>query len=261
MADTPDREPPQSPLLPPEEEEVDVLFKAQMWIYDKLMAHWRQGLALVGLFLLGSLIVGLFLSWHTDQARATSAAIASVDRQIPEDDELALMGLIPRDDLSDPARVSELEGLAQKYEAAAADGRGAEAAQGYLKAAETWHRVKNTERAMAAYEAALAASSKGLVGYAARNGLAALALSEDRVDDALAQYRAMADGDKGYLGEKGLLQLAALHQHQGDDAAARAVLDELRVRYADSPRVEALAAELGVPPAPAPEAGAAGEAG
>ncbi|MCB9791822.1 MAG: hypothetical protein H6741_03760 [Alphaproteobacteria bacterium] len=256
MADP--KQPGQTPFDPEPEEEEDVLFKAQMWVYDKFMAYWKQGLYIVGAGLVIALGYDLWTSYGTGVAEDGSAMIADVDRRMPEPDQLAQLGLAPLDDLNDPQRVATLESGAAKYEEAGKATRGVTSAEAWIKAADTWLRLNKDAEAKAAFEAAIKAHGVDIVGFAARSGLAAMQEEAGDVPGAVATLRAFADLDKGFLGEKALIEIAGIHERAGDDAAAKAIVDELRTRYPNSPRVTSLAARLGaspVAPTPAPAEG------
>lgn len=253
----------QSPLqhpIPPEREEQDVLFKAQMWVYDLVVSYWKLGAYAVGLVLLGTLVYGLWDSWQTHQARKGAAAIAAVDRTMPETDQMAMMGLVPMDNLSDPERVEKLTRGAEGYEQAARDSSGAGAAHAWLKAADTWQRLGEKDKARAAYTSALDARDDGMFGHSARVGLAAMALADGKTDEAETQYREAAK-DTGFLGESALLAIVDLKVQQGDTAGAQKALDEARTRFPTSPRVEETAKSKGLTLAGLPAPAETGKSG
>ena len=236
-----DSTPPGLPL-PGEEEEVDHIFRVRMSLYKAFMANWKNLLGLAALILLASLAYGLHQSWKTDKAKAGALAVDEVDRRMPKPSELALYGLAPLDDLSDPNHVATLEEGARRYEAAGDANSGAMAASGYIKAGDTWLRLENPENAKAAFEKALGASDTGVVGYTARNSLAVLALEAGDTAGAVAQWRALADAEKSYLGEQALLSIVRTHEAAGDTGEATKVAQEFLVVYPESPRKSELAA-------------------
>lgn len=237
-----------SPLehpVPSDGEEQDLLFKAQMWLYDLVVTKWKLVAVAAGLVLLGSLFYGMYDSWQTSRARDGAALIAAIDRTLPEIDQMAMMGLVPLDNLSDPKRVDTLTKAANAYEEAADKSSGAAAAHGWLKAAETWQRLGNTEKAKAAFTEALSVRKDDIFGYSAHMGLAAIAMSEGKADEAEAHITAAAK-DKGFLGESALLALVDMKVQAGDSAGAQKALDEARTRYPTSPRVEEAAQTRGL---------------
>lgn len=252
MADSKPTAPP-SPEEQAPQEEVDLLFKFQMWLFDLVTRWWKRVAIGVGVYLAGTLVYGLFDSWRTSRALEASAEIAQVDFRMPKGDQLAQLGLTPLDDLNDPARVANLEAGARKYTEAAAGAPATQAAVAHLKAAETWERLQRPEEARKSYQAALDAQDDGPAGFAAKAGLAALALGEGKPEEAARLYRELADANRDVLGEHALGRLLRLHHAQKDDARVQELLGELGSRYADSPRAQALAAELGLtlPAAPA----------
>lgn len=252
MADSP----PNAPRTPEDsapQEEVDLLFKFQMWLFDLATRWWKRVALAVGVYLALTLVYGLYDSWRTSRAQEASFGIAKVDFRMPKADPLAQMGIAPLDNLSDPTRVANLEAGAVKYTEAAQGAPGPQAALAHLKAAETWQRLGRPEQAKASFEAALDAQDSGPFGFAATAGLAGLAIEGGQPDEALRLYRGLADAYRDVFGEQALIQLVRMQHAAQNTAAVQELLAELNTRYPNSGRVEALADELGLvlPAAPA----------
>lgn len=252
MAET--QEPQGAAVPPADSEDVDVLFKAQMWLFDLVARWWKHVVLAVGLILLGTLVYGTYDSWRTGKAEDASAEIAKIDFRMPKADPLAMMGFSALDNLSDPVRVANLEAGAQKYTEAAASAPAEQAALAHLKAAELWVRLGKTDEARTSFQAALDADDSGPYGFAANAGLATLALQAGQPEDAITRFRALADDNKDVYGEQALRQLVTIYHSQKDTAHRDEALMELVTRYPNSSRNQQLADELGVtlPKAPTP---------
>lgn len=244
--------------IPDEEEEVDLVFRAEMQARNLLLGYWKHVLVVVGAGLLVALFVGLYFNYVTDTVRAGSEAIARIDQDQPEINQAAMMGLAPIDDPADTARMAELEALARRYEEAAGDTTGAAVGEALLKAAETWQRLGKTEETARIYEALV--NEGGLFTTAGRNGLAAIKLQADDVDGAVALLRSVADAEKGLFAEQALMAIIRVEQDR-DLSRAAVVLEEFKLRFPNSPRLEEFALSgLTAPAAPgaAPVEGATG---
>ncbi len=223
--------------LPGEEEDVDYVFKAQMGLYKSFAAYWKHGLALVALILSVSLVYGLGTSYVDGRLKDGAQEIASIDRRMPQPSQMAQFGMAPLDDPDDAQHMANLTEGAKRYEAAAAKAIGASAAEGWLKAGDTWLRVGKPDEARAAYAQALSAKDAGIFGYAAHNALAKMDMAAGDIASAQGHMRSAADLDKGFLGETALLQLAELHHAAGDTAAVTELSQEFQLRYPSSPRL------------------------
>ena len=75
------------------------------------------------------------------------------------------------------------------------------------------------------------------MGFGARNGLATLRLEAGDTDAAVELYRESAAENEGYLAQEALILLAEIFDADNKDAELKAVYDEFRLRFPDSPRV------------------------
>ncbi len=230
--------------LPGDQEEVDYVFKAQMAVFRNFQSYWRHGLALVGSILIVALFYGLYDSRRTKDLKDGAAAIADIDRKMPEVDQLALFGLVPADDPDDPERMAQLREGAKRYEEAALDTREGTAGEAWMKAADAWIRLGETDNAAAAYEQAIEAQPDGIIGFGARAGLATIRMEAGdcpgprcRSDAAIALYRQSADQLEGYLAEDSLLTLAEIYHSDGRTDELTGIYDEFRLRFPDSSRL------------------------
>jgi tetratricopeptide (TPR) repeat protein len=209
----------------------DVLFKAQMTVANTLLGYWKHGVTALFVLLLLTFAVGQWLTHQTQTQREAQAAIARVDQKMPELDPLARMGLTPMDDPNDPARMSLLAGLAAEYEAVAADSDGTARAMAWMRAAESWRRAGQLDKAKAAYQQI---EGDGVLGYTGATGVAALAADAGDVDGAVAALRPYADAREGFLAQQALLEIASIYEGAQRPDDARKALEELKTRFPDS---------------------------
>lgn len=229
----------------PKEEEVDHLFRAQVKVQDFLLGYWRHGVAMVGVGLVGVLVWSL---WHSRVERvqlAATRAMSAVDSKVAALDPMgAGVPVLATEKDEELARRA-----AERYEEIAGDGTRAAAAEAWLKAADLWLALGESERAMTAYQAAARAYKKGVFGAAAWNGVAVLALASDDVDGAVEAWRKVGELE-GALAEQGLASAAKALKERGD-ARAEEFLLALQARFPASEHL----AELGASPAQAPPEG------
>jgi len=224
--------------ITPADQEADVFFKVQMKLAHWVYGYWKQGLAGIGTVLLLTLIVGQTATFLRDQQRDGSAAMAAVERSMPEPSPLAQYGLAPLDDLTDPEHVTALEQAAQSFEDVAAASTRLAKAEAWLRAGNTWSRAGNTERATVAYQAAYDADPGGIYTYAAGNRLAAIHRQAERTEQATELLRELASDQKGYLAEQALLDLMDVQLESGDTESLQRLVAEFRARFDTSPRLE-----------------------
>lgn len=230
-------EQPDAPITPADQE-ADLFFKVQMQLAHWVYGYWKQGIAGIGTVLLLTLIIGQTSTCLRDQQRDGSAAMAAVERTLPEPSPLAQYGLAPLDDLTDTEHVAALERAAQAYEDVAESSNRLAGAEAWLRAANTWARAGNDERASIAYDNAYKADPGGVYTYAAGNRLAAIYREAGRSDDAASLYREMASDLEGFLAEQALLDLMGLQIEAGDPASIQRLAAEFRARFDNSPRLE-----------------------
>ena len=230
----------QTPVMPPlgdEEQEVDLLFRAQIKAQDFLLGHWKHGLALLSALLILVLVFGLVRNARIDAQKAGSAVVAELDRELPDPAaSFAGFGEGPTDE--------ELVELAKRYESAAADLSGPAHADAALKAADLYLQADRTDDARRAFEAVSAEHTSGLFSYAGQAGLAALARDSGDYDGAAAIYRTIADSEDGLLAERALFDLGATYEAADRASEARAAYEEVQTRFPASPRLDQVAVAL-----------------
>ncbi len=231
------QEQPGAPITPADQE-ADLFFKVQMQLAHWVYGYWKQGLAGIGAVLFLTLVVGQTSTCLRDQQREGAAAMAAVERAMPEPSPLAQYGLAPLDDLSDPEHVARLEQAAQSFEDVAVDSTRLASAEAWLRAGNTWARAGNDERAAAAFAKAYDADRGGIYTYSAGNRLAMIHREAGRLDQAAELFREMSRDLDGYLAEQALLDLMAMRLDQGDSEAIQRLAGEFRARFDSSPRLE-----------------------
>ena len=222
--------------LPGEEEEVDYLFQARMSLFKWFTRNWKGFAVIAGVVLVVALAYNVYDSVTISQSREGAAAIHAVDIKMPKIEPMARMGILPIDDLSDANRVANLEEGARRYEAAANGTGGSSAAEAWLKAAETHERLGSAAQAQAAYEHALGAYDKGVLGFGAHTALAGIALEAGDTAGALAHYATLAEREEGLLAEQALIYQAIVYKDMGDQAQLQATYDSFMERFPGSPR-------------------------
>lgn len=228
--------------------EADQLFRLQVAIGDFFVGNARYIGGLVALGLLGTLAWGLWDSWTRSKAEDDFGAIADIDFRMPKVDDLARFGLAPMDDPADATRMANVEEGAKRYEATARNASGTAAVYGWLKAAEAWQRRGDAEKARSALEKAHALGARDLPGFTAASAYATALADADRLEEAIGVLRDSATRFDGLLAEELLIQLATVQVAAGKEADARAVAEEFRTRFPDSPRrerIEAAVAKVG----------------
>lgn len=222
--------------LPGEEEEVDYLFQARMSLFKWFTRNWKGFAGAAGIVLVVALAYNVYESVTTSQSRDGASAIHAVDIKMPKVEPMARMGILPLDDLSDANRVANLEEGARRYEAAANGTGGSSAAEAWLKAAEIHERLGSAVQDKAAYEQALGAYDKGILGFGAHTALAGIALEAGDTADALAHYATLAGREDGLLAEQALIYQAVVYEDMGDQAQLQATYDSFMERFPGSPR-------------------------
>ncbi|MFT5586221.1 MAG: tetratricopeptide (TPR) repeat protein [Cognaticolwellia sp.] len=244
--------------LPGEEEEVDYLFQARMSLFKWFTRNWKGFAAIAGAVLVVALVYNVYDSVTTNRAKEGAAAIHAVDSKMPKIEPMARMGILPIDDLNDATRLANLEEGARRYEAAAMGTGGSAASEAWLKAAGTHERLGHAEQAKAAYEQAMSAYDKGILGFGARTALAGMALEAGDTAGALGHYATLAEREDGLLAEQAMIYQASVYEDMDDQAQLQATYDSFLERFPSSPRTaefDRYGLVADVPAVPAPTEG------
>jgi len=214
--------------------EAGALFKLEMAATSFLIGYWRHLVAVVVLGLLVVLAYGQYANMQRRNQRAMTSQIAEAWADIPPE---AVPGQLTE------AQEADIRGVADKVVALGAEFNGAAAAEAYIRAAELYRVLGDTESQRKALEGAVP-YAKGALLFAARSGLANLDVEAGNVDAAIATWRDLMDTMNGWLAEEAALSLAQLYAHQGRDADARGVYVEFQARWPESPRQGEVADKL-----------------
>ena len=82
----------QGPAQPFPDHEEEALFKAQMRAQQLILGHWKSGLAVIAVVLLGVLGFGLWEGQQEEAQQKTHAKIAGIDRKMPKENPLVAAG-------------------------------------------------------------------------------------------------------------------------------------------------------------------------
>ena len=212
----------------------DVIFKAQMGVYQFFATWWKQLLGALGIFLVGTLAYSLISDHLREEQRDLHAQISDIERRMPTPDPLSAYGMAPMDDLDDEDRVANLREGARRYDGIADGGRGAAATMARLKAAGAWDRAGDAEAELASLQKANEEGGKGILGWSAASQLAAAKLAAGDVDGAAAVLTTVNQTTSGVISEKALLDLGLMYEtaERTDDAIK--TLEDFTARYPES---------------------------
>jgi tetratricopeptide (TPR) repeat protein len=228
-----------------DEGDQDVIFKAQMGVYQFFATWWKQLLGGLGIFLAGTLAYSLISDHQREEQRDLHAEISDIERRMPTPDPLAAYGMAPLDDPEDEERIANLREGARRYDVIATDGRGAAATMASLKAAGAWQRAGDAESELASLQLANESSGSGILGWSAASQLAAAKMAAGDVDGAAAVLTAVNQSTSGIIGEKALLDLGLMYEsaERADDAIK--TLEDFTARYPESALLMQAAEALG----------------
>ena len=228
--------------ITPADQQAGILFRVEMEVTRLVLGYWKQGLGAISVVLLITLAIGLVDTHIRETQREISADIARVDMEIPEPDPLSMYGMAPMDNLDDTDRVEALKAAAEGYEAAANDASGPGEVEAWIKAADTWSRLHEYDKALEAFEKAHEEGADGLLGYTAGKRLATLYRDKGELEKAADVLRSLATSQEGLLAETALIEFISVQVDRGEVESARKAAAEFRVRFANSKRIDKVAA-------------------
>ncbi|MEL6347968.1 MAG: tetratricopeptide repeat protein [Myxococcota bacterium] len=212
----------------PDEQETDILFRAQMGVYNFFVGNWQTLLGILVVFLAGVLVFSLYVDYQRDLQRGWQADIAEITRRMPEPNPLsALTGG------EDEQTIATLKEGARRYEAVAKDSQGAASSSAWILAGEAWIRAGDTDAAMSAFQGALANEPAGVMAWSAAAQLATLKANTGDVDAALGLYDQHTAGE-GFIAQHALLEKARLLEVSGRSGEAIETLEQFQSRFAES---------------------------
>ncbi len=218
--------------LDEEGEEVDVLFRAQMGVQNFLLGYWKHLLIFLGVILAGVYAYSSWIENVRDTQRGIQAQMAKTALDVPEQDQMALLGLAA-DSEED---VEAVKKAAERYEAIAKAGTGTGATMAWVDAAEMWERGGDDSRAKIAWKAAHDLGPEGILGWTTAANYASQLANEGDVDGAAAVYRAWADdpAKAGYTVERAVYELGQLYEGAGRFAESQTAYEEFKTRFPNS---------------------------
>ena len=216
--------------------EVDVLFRAQMTVTNFLLGYWKHMLGVLGIVLAGVYGYSYWTEHSRDHQRELQAAIQKVTLDVPQPDQMALMGLAPMDDPADTERVAALKKSAEDFEVVAKGGSGTGAVMAWMEAAKLWERAGDASRAKIAWKAAYDLKPQDILAWSTGANYASSLANEGDIDGAAAVYRAFADDPKadGYIAERALYELGQLFEGSGRIAESQQAYTEFTTRFPNS---------------------------
>ncbi|TNE87798.1 MAG: hypothetical protein EP330_17275 [Deltaproteobacteria bacterium] len=221
---------PEAPL--PQDEDAGFAFRAQMAAYDFGMKWWKEGVALVGIFLVGTLVYAKYQELQTSAQRGWTGEIAEVEQALPQTVRFGLSTAT----ISESDKTTTRD-AADKLSEIAKGAEGAAAAEAWLKAAEYYRIAGEAAQRRAALEAAVP-HAEGLLHYSAEGALANLDLEEGKGDDAVARLRKLATESEGFLAEQASFDLATTLEYLERPGDALAAYNEFIVKYPESSHIE-----------------------
>jgi tetratricopeptide (TPR) repeat protein len=221
---------PEAPL--PQDEDAGLAFRTQMALYDFGMKYWKEGVAIVGVFLVGTLVYSKYLDLQVSAQRGWTGDIAAVEETLPDMVRFGLSGA----NLSDDDRTAARD-VADKLSEIGKGAEGSAAAEAWLKAAEYYRIAGEGAQRRAALEAAVP-HAEGLLRYSAEGAIASLDLEEGKGEDAVARLRSLSAEMDGYLAEQAAFDLGSTLEHLGDSAGAIEAYNSFITTYPESSFVE-----------------------
>lgn len=212
----------------------DVIFKAQMGVYQFFATWWKHLMVVLGVFLVGTLAYSLISDHLREEQRDLHAEISSIDRRMPTPDPLSAYGMAPMDDPEDADRTANLQEGARRYDAIADKGRGTAAVMARLKAAEAWERAGDAEAKLAALSKASEAGASGILGWSAAAQLANAKVEAGDIDGAASVLTGVSQSASGIIAEKALLDLALMYEAAERPEDATRTLEDFTTRYPES---------------------------
>lgn len=207
-----------------------VAFRAEMWATDFFLANWMYIVAVLVTVLVGVFVYGQYASYERNLQLAAAREVAEEEIHLPASVG-ELSGLIASGRPVDEAKLVE---VAKSLEAV--DTTGAAKVESMVKAAELYRLANLPEDQRRALEQVVATGVDPMATLS-NIALANLDLEAGNGDAAVQRLQGIANR-KDYLGEQATLDLGMMHEHLGDNAAARGVYQDFTTRYPESPRAE-----------------------
>ncbi|MCO4745632.1 MAG: hypothetical protein KC912_12640 [Proteobacteria bacterium] len=223
----------ESPDIPlPQDEDAGFAFRAQMAGYNFLMRFWREGIALVAIFLVAMLVFSFWQQKQTADQRGWTGETAEIESKLPD---VVRFGLTSQN-VSDEDKAATRE-VADRLTEVGKKASGVAAAEAWLKAAEYYRISGESTQRRAAIEAAVPHAT-GILRYSAEGGLANLDLEEGQGDSAVSRLRSLSTELDSFLAEQASFDLAVTLENLERKDEAVTAYDDFLTRFPESARTD-----------------------
>ena len=225
-------------------EQPDEFMEVGGTIVDWVLANGKMVGGVVGAVLVILLIWGLVQKLDHSGRENASAALYEAEKLLPGADALSprLGPITLSSDASDEELAARTADAVVALDTVIAEhGRTPQANVARLDAGGALFRVGKYEEALVYF--AEAARAKGAVGTFALGAKAATLESLERWDEAATEYRTLRGRTSGPMKEQATIDLARVHESQGDFAGARTLYGEFEGEFPDSLRLDEIQAK------------------
>ena len=232
-------------LLPEfDENEEDVLLQTQMKVYNFIMGYWKQGLGVIGIFLLGVLGHGLYVEHVLDQQRSVHSELEMVRSALPEVNPMSRFGAAT-DNLNDMNRMEKLRTSATEMEKIAEKADSAAKWFSWMEAAKIWHRANEADSEIVAMQKAIEATKDPVFTSSATLQLANRYLDAEKSEQALSLLEDFIASSPVIGLEQARLNLSQIYKENGDMTKSKEQIDALAGSdFLSSPEIQALVAGI-----------------
>jgi tetratricopeptide (TPR) repeat protein len=208
------------------------MFRLEMFATNVLLGYWKHMLAVVVVVLLSILLYGQYRDSYRRDQRTTSALIADEMARLPD----LAPGLSEKVAMGEAIDKAQIETVADAIVAIANGASGTARVEGLLTAAELYRLAQKVEKQRGALEGA--ADSKGVLAFAAEEGLANLELGVGEGEKAVERLRRLVEAHEGFLAEQAMLDLGLALEHLGKMAEADKLYSEFLTKFPESLRAD-----------------------
>ena len=232
-------------LLPEfDENEEDVLLQAQMKVYNFIMGYWKQGLAVIGVVLLGVLGQGLYIEHIQDQQRSIHSDIEMIRADLPEPNPMSMYGA-PTDNPNDMKRMETLRNAAGEIEKVAEKAEGAAKWFAWMEAARTWKRANEADAEIVALQKAIESSQDPTFRSSSTLQLANRYQDSEKAEQAISLLEEFIASGPAVGLEQARLNLAQIYKEAGKLDKSKEQVDALAgAEFLNTPEVQALIAGI-----------------
>jgi tetratricopeptide (TPR) repeat protein len=225
-------------------EQPDEFMEVGGTVVDWVLANGKMVGAVVGGILAILLVWGLVQRIDRTGREGASAALYEAEKLLPGGDALSprLGPITLSTETTDEDREAKTTEAVAALDAVISEhGRTPQANVARLDAGGALFRIGKYDEALGYFTEA--ARAKGAVGTFAVGAKAATLESLDRWDEAISEYRSLRDRTAGPMKEQATIDLARVHESQGDFAGARTLYTEFEGEFPDSTRLDEVQAK------------------